>query len=115
MRVQSDRADKAWIGREWLRKTMLRRDRAAAALRSRPEVPRIHISFDAMNRDWRQEITRIYDFLGLDVPAPTEARMSAYIKGATEHLGHRYSLEEFGLPAQLEPQGAAESPAPVRD
>jgi hypothetical protein len=115
MRVQSDRADKAWIGREWLRKTMLRRDRAAAALRSRPEVPQLQISFEAMNRDWRNEIARIYDFLGLDVPAPTEARMTAYIKGATEHLGHRYNLEEFGLPPQLELQAAAESPAAVPD
>ena len=100
MRVQSDRADTAWIGREWLRKTMLRRARARAALDSRPDVPRLHVPFDAMNRDWRQEIRRIYDFLGLDLPAETERTMAAYVAGATAHVGHRYDLAQFGLSSQ---------------
>jgi hypothetical protein len=112
MRVQSDRADKAWIGREWLRKTLLRRERARAALDSRPEVPRLHILFEAMNRDWRQEIGRIYDFLGLDLPAETERRMAAYVTGATAHAGHSYDLAQFGLSSpeveRAAMQGAAE-------
>ena len=112
MRVQSDRAEKAWIGREWLRKTMLRRDRARAALDSRPDLPRLHVPFEAMNRDWRQEIGRIYGFLGLDLPAEAERRMAAYVAGATAHVGHRYDLAQFGLSSleveRATTQGAAE-------
>ncbi len=115
MRVQSDHVDKAWIGREWLRKTLLRQQRTQAALASRGDVPRLHVSFEAMNHDWRQEIARIYTFLGLDSPAQTQAAMAAYIKGATQHLGHRYSLEQFGLPAQIGPPGATESCGSVQN
>ncbi len=97
MRIQSDRADQRWIGREWLRKTLLRRQVADAARRDHPGVPQIDIGYQAMERDWRGEIHRIYTFLDLPLPAAVEARMSRYLGAATSHRGHRYSLEQFGL------------------
>jgi len=97
MRVQSDAADRAWIGREWLRKTRLREQRAEAALAARPDVPVVQVEYEAMNRDWSAEMERIYDFLGLELTPPVHARMAAYLRSARSHLGHRYSLAEFGL------------------
>ena len=111
MRVQSDRADKMWVGREWLRKCLLRRERVETALASRGEVPRLRISFEAMNRDWRQEIGRVYDFLGLSLSERIERRMAGYLAGSTAHLGHRYDLEQFGLLPQEVERAAAARPA----
>jgi hypothetical protein len=97
MRVHSDGADRRWVGREWLRKTLLRRRLAEAARKARPDVPQIGIGFEAMNRDWRGEIGRIYDFLGIPLTPAVLARMTHYAASAKSHLGHRYSLAEFGL------------------
>jgi hypothetical protein len=97
MRVQSDAADKAWIGREWLRKTRLRERVAAETLAAHPDVPRLDIDYDAMNRDWRGEIDRVYGFLGLELTRDVQRKMAGFLAGARRHLGHRYSLAEFGL------------------
>jgi hypothetical protein len=99
MRLQSDAADKSWIGPETLRRTLRRRDRMQEALAARPDVPRIDLGFEAMNRDWEAEIVRLYAFLDLDLPAVTLARMRTYLAGQNAHLGHLYSLDEFGLEA----------------
>ena len=96
MRLHSDRADPAWIGREWLRKTGLRRDVAERTLAAR-EVPRIRVGYEAMTNDWQGELARIYDFLGLALTPGTLARMQAWIDRSRAHLGHRYSPEMFGL------------------
>ena len=97
MRIQSDEVDPEWIGREWLRKTLLRIECATEARRARPDVPQLDVTYEAMDRDWRAQIARIYDFLGLTPDGATEARMAAYLEGARGHIGHRYSLEQFGL------------------
>jgi hypothetical protein len=97
MRVQSDSADPAWIGREWLRKTLRRREIAERFFLERSDVPRIDVAYEAMNRDWRGEIERIYGFLELELTSGLLARMAAYLESARGHLGHRYSLAEFGL------------------
>lgn len=92
MRIQSDAADREWIGREWLSKTHLRERRGAAPL-SRS----IEVDYEATNRDWRGEMRRIYDFLGLELTPALERRMAAYLAGAKSHSGHRYVLADFGL------------------
>jgi hypothetical protein len=96
MRIQSDSADKAWIGREWLRKTKLREERASAALGGAPAV---HVDYDAMTSDWRFEMSRVYDHLGLQLAPSLADRMDASLTSARHHLGHRYSLDQFGLSA----------------
>jgi hypothetical protein len=96
-RIQSDTADRDWIGREWLHKTAHRVRAASSSRAARPDVPQLAIDFAAVNRDWRSEVERIYAFLGLDLTSRTLAAMQAYMRGATGHQGHRYSLEDFGL------------------
>ena len=96
MRVQSDSADKNWIGREWLRKTRLREERGREALAG---APAIHIDYDAMTRDWRTEMARVYDHLGLDLTPDLANRMGGQLASGRDHLGHRYSLDQFGLTA----------------
>ena len=49
-----------------------------------------------MNADWRDEITRIYQFLDLDLPASIVAAMTR-VANSSAHQGHRYSREQFGL------------------
>ncbi|MDQ8755519.1 sulfotransferase [Sphingosinicella sp. LHD-64] len=97
MRIQSDTTDRAWVGREWLRKTRLRRERALAARRARPDVPQIEVQCEAMDADWESEVTRIYDFLGKPLDDRLRRRMAGYVAGARGHEGHRYRLEQFGL------------------
>lgn len=94
MRIQSDTADREWIGREWLRKTRLRERRGAVPLSCSIEV-----GYEAMNDDWRSEMRRIYDFLDLELAAALERRMAAYLASAQSHVGHRYALADFGLTA----------------
>lgn len=107
MRIQSDAVDPAWIGAEWLRKTRLRQRIAAETRRARPDVPQLDLHYEAMNRDWRAEMGRVYDFLGLDLRPDVERRMADCLRRARRHHGHRYSLEQFGLSAdQLAPDAA---------
>lgn len=97
MRIQSDQADRDWIGQEWLRKTRLRQARAAAARAARPDVPQHDVACEAMDESWEGEIARIYDFLGLELTAAVRRRMTAYVAKAKGHRGHSYRLEQFGL------------------
>ena len=54
-------------------------------------------AFFAVDRDWRSEVARIYDFLGLPLTAAAERRMTAYLGTARSHHQHRYALADFGL------------------
>lgn len=102
MRIQSDSVDKGWVGQEWQRKTLLRERALETFLANRGDVPVIHVDYDGMNRDWLAETRRIYAFLGLDLPQSQVHRMERWLQSSRSHLGHRYSLDEFGLvPQQL--------------
>lgn len=97
MRIQSDRVDRSAIGREWLRKTLLRQDRVRAVRAARPDVPQLDVVFSAVNRDWRAEISRIYAFLDMRLLPEVEQRMARYVDTAKAHLRHSYALEDFNL------------------
>lgn len=96
-RIQSDAADPLTIGAEWQRKTELREERAVAVTARLPSSRLLTVSFDRMERGWRGEISRIYDFLGLPLRAGALARM-AKVAGRSDHRGHVYSPRQFGLP-----------------
>jgi hypothetical protein len=100
MRIQSDAADPDWIGQEWLRKTRLRQRIAAETRRARSDVPQLDLHYEAMDRDWRAEMRRIYDFLERDLTPDLEHRMATYLDRARGHHGHRYSLAQFGLTSE---------------
>lgn len=100
MVVQSDHVDPAWIGQEWLHKTALRAKRARGFQSTYDPNLQLSLTFGAMNRDWRAEIAKLYDFLGMSLGAPLLARMDAYLaRAAAEHgfSRHSYRLEDFGL------------------
>lgn len=97
MRIQSDSVDKQWLGQEWLRKTRVRQALLEDFLRNRPDIPVIQVDYEKMNRDWLREMKRIYAFLGRDLPPVVVQRMDSWLHSSRNHLGHRYSLEEFGL------------------
>jgi hypothetical protein len=49
-----------------LRKTKGGRESPSASS-ARGSLPRLDIGFDAMNRDWRTEVDRIYGFLDMEL------------------------------------------------
>lgn len=102
MRLQSDCADRAWIGSEWLRKTARREQLCTAARARLAGKPHIDVTFSAMNRDWRAEMGRIYRFLDLELTPGVERRMEAYVRGAARSgfNRHVYRLDDFGLNAE---------------
>ena len=100
-RVQSDEADRREIGREWLMKTERRQRVCATVRKSRPDIQQIDLSFAAMNDDWRAEMERLYDFLGMSIDDKVIGRMARYLH-VSEKSGfrsHRYRLEDFGVSA----------------
>lgn len=99
MIIHSDRVDSAWIGREWLRKTALQIDRTRAARAVLHQARTFDVHYAEMDRDWEQAMTRIYDFLGMDI-APALPAMRDYARAATRRTRsrpHRYALSSFGL------------------
>ena len=94
-RIQSDVVERAEVGREWLRKTELREERAVAALRKHA-VPTLEIAYADMDENWWSETRRIYRFLGFELPGSAVRRMDKVAKG-TSHKGHYYSPQLFGL------------------
>lgn len=103
MRVQSDEASPHWIGSEWLRKIARREAACAKDRAAHSEVPQIDTTFAAMNADWRQEISRVYDFLELDLTTNVEAGMAGYLKKAKAggYRNHRYQAGDFGLTPEI--------------
>lgn len=107
MAVQSDRVDRAWIGREWLRKTALRQ-RRMDAMRATTTVPIACVGYRAIQEDWRREMRRVYALLGLTRSPAVEQRMRHFL-ASTDHdalRGHRYDLADFGLTEDAVREGA---------
>ncbi len=98
MAIQSDDADSAWIGREWLHKTALRQRRIAEA-RNAATTPSVDVDYHAMQDDWRQQVGRVHAMLGLSFTASVERRMQQYLASTDQAAlrGHRYDLGDYGL------------------
>ena len=77
MKIQTDHADRDWIGREWLDKTVRRARICNEVRQANPGVPQIDIRFEDMNRNWRGEMSRIYEFLGVEFRLDVQKRMQA--------------------------------------
>jgi hypothetical protein len=94
-RVQSDCADRAAIGREWLRKTQLREERMRILFDGRSDA--LHLDYAEVGTDWRGAIRRIYSFLGRPLEPVVLERMDRLTERSKAHRGHDYSLGQFGL------------------
>lgn len=65
-----------------------------------PAGQQIDICYEDMNRDWRGQMQRIYDFAGLEFTPAAEAAQAAWLAGSEDrHGSHRYALEDFGTSA----------------
>ncbi|WP_234024886.1 sulfotransferase family protein [Tsuneonella amylolytica] len=96
--IYSDHARAGVVGAEWLRKTDLMTRRMMEARRAIPAHRMIDVQYDAMDRDWRGTMARIYKFLGLEMDSAVPG-MERYIERsrALKRTPHHYSLPEFGL------------------
>ncbi len=99
-RIQSDSVTREEVGREWLRKTKLRAERMEATMDRHPQLGNVSLDYADVSRDWRRAVGAIYDMLGWELDAASEARMARFIDRSTAHHGHRYALEDFGLDRQ---------------
>lgn len=99
MQVQSDAVDPCWIGQEWLRKTARREALCAQVRAERTDVPQLDVDFAAVGDDWRGEMRRVYDFLGMAFTPAVEQRMARYLHEAEDSgfRRHRYRSADFGL------------------
>lgn len=98
--IYADRVAPEEIGREWLRKTELMIERMRAARDAIPKERKIDVQFDAMDRDWKAVMEKVYAFLDLEM-APAVPAMEAFLARSAAQKGrpHQYSLAEFGLDA----------------
>lgn len=98
MTIQSDDVDMDWIEAEVARKIALRRGRMDNALRAY-SGPIALVEFADLSEDWRGEIARIYDALGLQLSDATLAAMereqARAEKGA--HKQHSETYEGFAV------------------
>lgn len=66
-----------------------------------PQAQQLDIHYEAMNRDWRATMRRLYDFAGMVFSGEAEQAMADWLEHSeSHHGGHRYSLGDFGLSAE---------------
>ncbi len=96
--LYSDHTDPFRVGRQWLDKTHLQIERMRSARRDIASGRMIDVHYEEMDSDWMGVMSRIYDFLGLEIE-PALPAMATYMDntGAGVRRRHQYSLPEFGL------------------
>jgi len=100
MAMQVAHPDPAWVGREWLHKTVSRIEAMARDRASLPPEQLIDVHYAAMDADWAGELARIYAWAGMDWPADVRVAQEAWLAAEARrprHRAHRYALEDFGL------------------
>lgn len=73
--------------------------RCIAAREHIPKTQQLDVQYADMNSDWRAQMSRVYDFIGLEFSAKIENGMAAWLADSEReglHAGHRYSLDDFG-------------------
>ena len=79
---------------------------ARRCIASREHIPaaqQLDVQYTDMNRDWRAEMRRVYDFAGMTFTADAENAMADWLAGSEReglHGGHHYALEDFGTTAE---------------
>lgn len=77
--------------------------RCIAARKHIPAAQQLDVHYADMNRDWRTEMRRIYEFAGIEFSADAESAMAGWLAESEReglHSGHRYALEDFGTTAE---------------
>lgn len=96
--VMSDAVDPHEVGRHWLRKTGRMVDRALAARDGR-EGTFLDVRYEDLTRDPLAQVARVYEHIGLALPADVHARIVARRDAERQHRHgrHVYRLVDFGL------------------
>lgn len=96
--IYSDHAQPDIVGQEWLRKTQVQIDRMQQGRKAIAPDRMIDVHYEDVDANWRGAMSRIYDFLGLDIEHAWPAMEAYYGEAASlKSQPHRYSLTEFGL------------------
>lgn len=77
--------------------------RCIAAREHIPAAQQLDVHYADMNRDWRKEMRRIYEFADMEFDSATESAMADWLAESEReglHSGHRYALEDFGTTAE---------------
>lgn len=102
----SDRVDAVGLGREIGERALGAVTRAMQVRDGADTCAFADVAYRDLVADPLKQGRRIYDFLGLSLPAGTEAAMQRWLADNPQgrHGVHRYRLEDFGLdPARLSP------------
>ena len=96
MTIQSDAVDIEWLHQEWARKIALRAARMEAGL-SGFTGKVAELDFDALGRNWRSEVARTYNALGLELSPAALAAMEAeqHRSAGGQHERHAADLGAF--------------------
>jgi phage pi2 protein 07 len=68
-----------------------------------PASQQTDVYYADMNRDWRAEMRRVYEFADMKFTADAENAMTGWLDESEReglHSGHRYTLEDFGTTAE---------------
>ncbi|UUR08390.1 sulfotransferase family protein [Sphingomonas glaciei] len=112
-RIHSDAVDAEAIGAEWLERTLQRQRRQDAARQCRSDVAAFDLPYEDVSGDWRGAMERVYRFLGEPLTAETTTAMKRYLAGSSEHEGHRYDPQTFGIEEQALRRAFGERAAPT--
>jgi hypothetical protein len=96
-RIHSDAVNRKAIGAEWFERTLERQRQQGAARRRHPRVAALDLSYDEVSGDWQAAIQRVYRFIGEPLTAEAMRGMERYLAGASDHRGHCYDAQDFGL------------------
>jgi hypothetical protein len=98
--MNTDQPCRAMVREVWLDACEQMARRSMRVRESIPASQQLDLYYDEMNGDWRPAMRRIYDFIGMEFTPQAERELSdwtAQSDAEKRHVGHRYSLEDFGV------------------
>jgi hypothetical protein len=110
-RIHSDAVNREAIGAEWFERTLRRQRQQDAARRGHPRVAALDLSYDEVSGDWQAAIQRVYRFIGEPLTVKAMRGMERYLAGASDHRGHCYDAQDFGLDEDEIRRAFAQTPA----
>jgi hypothetical protein len=95
----SDRVDAVEIGQQFSTKAIRAVDRSMDARSRAPDGAFLDVLYQDVLADPLKAVRRIYDFIGYELSAETEAEMHRWLgeNEQTKHGVHAYQLSDFGL------------------
>lgn len=99
----TDNVTPEWVGSVWFPKTVQMVEKTLRVRDERvAEGQGIDVYYANINADWRAELGRVYDWLGMPLTEEAEQSMREWVATNAQHKhgAHKYSLADFGLDKQ---------------